>query len=352
MAREVPRPNRSQYAAARGVTAWYLDTYYGTSHDVGVAAMFCRADRVGHFAADADALAAGDSTALFRLLVTITMFQRRSDLQIMRVLRGIARRDAGEMTDAVTLQGLADAVDCPHASDLDSLIQRCDLAKHPSSKQGVCTSRPETACHMKRHTELLKRYGHFGKVPTSAALTLRANGASSLSDLRDRIWNDFECPTARAKALEQALSRSWRVSEKISAMFLSAVTNRNLSGALAPWCDGVDTSHFVVIDSNVDLFLKATGYSGPMTYGARREFIQRLSRRVRLDEHRTSLDRYDPRIVQQALYMFMSDSNRRASRRDCSHAAPVACRSCPAHVSRICSRRMDAGAEDAGGRHA
>lgn len=339
MASKVPQPNRRQYSAARAVTAWYLESYYGTPEDVGLPAMFCREDRVGHFAADAKALAAGDGDMLFRLLVTMTMFQRRSDRQIMRVLQGIAEQDAREMTDAETLLEFSDSLTCPNVGDLSALKERCDLAKDPVSKRGVCNTHPKTPCHLKRHTELLKRYGHFGKVPTSAALTLRTNGVKSLAELKDRIWEDTECPTERAMALEQAISHSWRVSKKIAAMFLSAVTNRDLSRSLTPWSAGVDTSHFVVIDSNVDLFLKAVGYAGPRSYEARREFIQTLSRKVNLDEHRAEMQRYNPRIVQQALYMFMSESNRRASDHDCSHASPSACASCSSTLFRICSRR-------------
>lgn len=339
MARAVLRPTRSQYAAARAVTAWYLNTYYETPEDVGVPWMFCREDRVGHFAVDADALAAGDGAALFRLLVAMTMFQRRSDLQIMRVLRGISRGDAEEMTEPVSLLQLVDSVECPHIKALASLKEQCDLSKDSVTKRGMCTARAGTACHLKRHTELLRRYGHFGKVPTSAALTLRAHEVSSLAELKGRIWGEIDNPTERARALEQAISRSWRVSEKISAMFLSAVTNRALSGRLAPWSEGVDTAHFVVIDSNVDLFLRAISYSGPMTYRARREFIQALALRVRLDKHRPDLGRFNPRLVQQALYMFMSESNRRASARDCSHLAPVSCGECPRALSRYCPRR-------------
>ena len=345
MAREVPRPSRQQYSAARAVASWYLDTYYQTIEDVGVPAMFCREDRVGHFAADAGALAAGDGEALFRLLVTMTMFQRRSDRQIMRVLRGIPDARAREMTSSVALLALADNVDCPNARSLAALKERCNLAKDPSTKKGVCGAQPDAACHLKHHTELLKRYGHFGKVPTSAALTLRAHGVTSLAELKDHVWHTIEAPAGRAIGLEDAISRSWRVSDKIAAMFLSAVSNRDLSGDLAPWADGVDASHFVVIDSNVDLFLKAVCYSGPMTYAARRLFIQTLARRVPLDEYREGLQRYNPRLVQQAIYMFMSESNRRASERDCSHSAPAACDACPRELSRNCPRRKEPTAE-------
>lgn len=335
----VPKPTRGQVNRARAVTAWYLSSYYGTSDDVGLPLMFCRADRVGHFAVDAAALASGEAHALFRLLVTMTMFQRRSDLQIMRVLQGIPEADARAMTDAGELLRLADAGPCELARDLQDIIGRCDLAKTPDTKLGTCGVRPAEPCYLKRHTELLKRYGHFGKVPTSAALMLRTHGATDLAQLKRRIWAETASPYQRATTLEAAISNSWRVSEKISAMFLSAVTNRDLSGDLAPWAEGVDSSHFVVIDSNVDLFLKAIKYDGPMTYRARRAFIQSLASRVRLDELDGDLQRYNPRLVQQALYMFMSESNRRASEGDCSNASPSTCATCPSTLTTLCPRR-------------
>jgi hypothetical protein len=310
--------------------------------------MFCRRDRVGYFAVDRSALAKGESEALFRLLVTMTMFQRRSDAQIMRVLRGIEHDDAGEMTNARRLFALADG-GCEYAQSLDALLDQCDLGKSPDTKRGTCGQHPSVACHLKRHTELLKRYGHFGKVPTSAALTLRAFGAADLSDLRTRVWNLYSDPHARAVALEEALSRSWRISNKIAAMYLSAVTNRDLSGDLAPWADGVDADHFVVIDSNVDLFLNSVGYTGPMTYRARRAFVQALAARIHLDEMHQGLSRYNPRIVQQALYMFMSESNRRDALVDCCHRSPSSCKSCPRTLATNCSLHAGARAKDHSG---
>ncbi len=329
-------PTPVQYAAARAVTSWYLRSYFGTEDDVGVAAMFCRPDRVGHFAVERGALRAGDPDALFRLLVTMTMFQRRSDLQIMRVLRGIAPADALELTDAARLLALADD-GCELARSLDTLLGRCDLGKCPETKRGLCGQRPDSACQLKRHTELLKRYGHFGKVPTAAALMLRARGVEDLPNLRDRIWEETADPHARALALEAAISRSWRISEKIAAMYLSALTNQDLSGELAPWSGGVDTDHFVVVDSNVDLFLKKIEYRGPMSYRGRRMFVQALAARIHLDELHPDVRRYNPRIVQQALYMFMSESNRRANLADCCHDAPVSCGRCPATLAARCS---------------
>ena len=332
-------PTRAQYRVTRAVVRWYLGAYFGTPHDVGVAAMFCEAEKVGHFAVSRDALTAGDPKALFRLLVAMTMFQRRQDAQIMRVLQGINKRDAYELTSPPRLLKLADSSSCGHLRSNEALLSSCDLYKDAETKLGGCYTYPEAECHLKRHTVLLKRYGHFGKVPTSAALMVRESGARDLSALHADIVRQHQRPDERARALELALSRAWRVSEKISAMFLSALTNADLSGALAPWAEGIDGSHFVVIDSNVDLFLTAVGYPGPWTYGGRRNFVQALAKRMRLDEMRPGLSRYNPRLVQQALYLFMSETNRRAADIDCSHLGVDACDVCPSVLRGVCSRR-------------
>lgn len=338
-------PTRTQYKLSRLIVRWYFDLYYRTPDDVGVAAMFCDPARVGYFAVDRESLVAGDGRALFRVLVAATMFQRRQDAQILRVLRGISEHDAQELTDANQLLQLADETQCDYLRTNAALLERCDLSKHPQTKQGICRSRPEVDCHLKRHTVRLKRYGHFGKVPTSAALNLRDNHVSDLAELRDAVLREFDEPVERAKALQRRISAAWRVSEKISAMFLSAVSNPDLSPGLAPWSEGIAWTQFVVIDSNVDLFLVRTGYQGPWTYSARAEFLRRLAGRVDLRDigSRTGqyLFRYNPRMLQQAIYLFMSESNRRSSERDCSRSSGTACISCPRLLRRFCAVRSN-----------
>ncbi len=330
-------PTRRQYRLAREITRWYLTRYHDTADDVGVAAMFCDPARVGHFAVERAAIAAGDPGALFRVLVTTTMFQRRSDAQIMRVLRGISEEDARELTEVASLLQLADTSRCDLLRSNHALLTECDLGKDPVTKLGRCGRHPRRRCHLKRHTSLLKRYGHFGKVPTSAALMVRETGLADLAALRLRILGSGRSPRERAVALQGEISRAWRVSEKISAMFLSAVCNPDLSPGLAPWSGGIDWSFFVVVDSNVDLFLRDSGYPGPWTYTARRSFIERLARRVDPSTTKPSLHKFNPRIVQQAIYLFMSVSNRRATTHDCMHAAPDSCATCPSALRGACA---------------
>ena len=339
------KAGRKSVAEARQLTAvlaavkWYLKTHYQRPTDPGMPAMFCDPERVGRFAVDEKALRRGDPASLFRTLIATTMFQRRQDQQIMRVLRHMPPRDALEVSDSEMLLALVDGAECDLVKSNATLLSGCDLAKDPTTRLGCCAARPGIACHLKRHTVALKRYGHFGKVPTSAALALREAGVTTLSGLRTQVLRRHSDPVERAAALEMALSRSWRISQKIACMFLATVATPDLSWPTAPWSRGVDWTRFVVIDSNVDRFLVSIGYRGRMTYDARRDFVLRISGEINL----CSLDRrikhaYNPRLVQQAMYAFMSASNRRALPEDCMHE-PSACGRCPGALRERCPVR-------------
>jgi hypothetical protein len=117
-------------------------------------------------------------------------------------------------------------------------------------------------------------------------------------------------------------------------MYLSAVSNPDLApDGEAPWTDGLDWTYFVAIDSNVDLALALLGYSGARSYEARRAFVQALARRIDLAALDARLRPYNPRLVQQAFYVFMSSANRRALPGDCMHAGAAACEECPRIVA-------------------
>ena len=336
-------PTKAQLGTALEVTRWYLATHYGTAAEPGMPTMFCDRERIGDLAIDREALKRGEADALFSLLVTTAMFQRLQDRIVMGILRGIDRDSARELTSQPRLLALADACACPHAQSTESLRLRCDLDKDTERGVGICQASPMTVCHLKRHTVTLRRYGHFGKMPTSIALALREQGAESLPALREHIFRSVDAPHARALVLEAALSRAWRVSQKIASMFLSAISNPDIAlDGQAPWQDGIDWSHFVVIDTNVDLFLSAVGYRGTMTYDARRSFIAALARPIDLSTLRPGLQPYNPRIVQQALYLFMSTANRKPLARDCAHRGASACTVCPSRMRSICPVRPSA----------
>jgi hypothetical protein len=318
---------------------WYLRLYHRTADDPGVARTFRDREKVGAFAVTTAGIRRGDPDELFRLLVATTMFQRRQDLQILRILRSMSAEQVNALTRPKRLLALVDEGSCVHMHSTAALHEACDLSKHPSSKVGVCAANARVACHLKVHTVLMRRYGHFGKVPTSAALMLREAGVDGLAGLRAKVLRMFRDPAERAVALEGELSRAWRVSSKIASMFLSSLATPDLAPGPTPWTRGIDWTHFVVIDSNVDLFLASIRYRGRGTYDARRTFVRELAHRIDLRRYDKRLRAFNPRLVQQAMYLFMSATNRKATARDCSHEGAAACRRCPNELRERCPVR-------------
>ena len=328
-------PTAAQVAKARAVTEWYRTTYYATSDDLGLASTFCDPTKVGHFAVGRAALESGDDDACFRLLVTVAMFQRLRDAFVMRILLSISAGDALELTDSAQLAALMKRSGCPNLRSNERLLAACNLRKDAEGR-GTCDFDSSCECHLKRHTELLKRYGHFGKMPTSAALAIR-EGGGGLKALHDAVWASTKCPEERAVALITELCKVWRISDKLSAMYLSLLCAPNLGLLTPPWSDGVDWTWFVVVDRNVDLFLSMVGYDGPGTYAARRAFVRALAREVDLSAIDPEWPSFHPRLVQQAMYLFMSASNRGGSTKDCSRLDR--CATCAEALRQLCPVR-------------
>lgn len=328
-------PSRAQVGIVRAITKWYLETYHGTPYDLGVPAMFMQPSLVGFFSLSAEEFERGNSRALFRLFVATILFQRRQDQQILRILRGLSAPRVRELTSVSGLLRMARNSPCRCVRTQALLLEECDLTKDAEGR-GICRTRAPVRCHLKRHSEWLRRYGHFGKVPTSASFMLQDAGASSMSALYENTVRLHREPRARAEVLADTLQRAWRVSEKISGMFLSMVTNPDLSSLVPPWRE-VDWSCFVAIDSNTDELLRSIGYSGARTYSARRLFLRKLADRVDLKRLKHSVTSYNPRIVQQAAYMFMSKANRSASPMDCWRNGN--CRRCTRQLRTRCPVR-------------
>ncbi len=329
-------PTPSQVRRVIAIVEWYLTRYFRTESDNGVLDMYCDRARVGSFAVRRDSVLAGQPAALFRVLITTAMFQRQRDAQVLRILRGVPSSDARRICSQRSLLRLARLSPCECMRTSDALKTHCDLSKDPSTKLGVCTQNRDLECHLKRDTEVLRRYGYFGKVPTSIAFAVSESGGRDLRELREHVLRQATSPRDAAVRLEAALCRAFRVEKKIANMFLSVVSNPDLCGGEAPWSDGVDWSWFVVVDSNVDLFLKEIGFSGPWTYETRRRFVRSLGRKVDLSAFDNDLRPFNPRLVQQALYSFMSKSNRTLSQRDCSNEGAAVCGACSRLLRSLC----------------
>ncbi len=325
-------PTRSQIATTREVVRWYLTTHYRRAGDVGLIDTFVDPARVGAFAVSKAAIESGESAQLFRLLVTVAMFQRLRDTHVMGILRRVPPDAADELTTVERLVARARTDACRHALSPEALAADCSLRKDEAAR-GTCAERARGACYLHGHTELLRRYGHFGKVPTSAALVVERAGDGDLNELRRRVYARESSALARAQQLESVLSESWRISDKIASMYLSLLTVPDL-GLIPPWREGLDWTWFVVVDQNVDAFLTSIGYAGGTAYVHRRAFVRELASRIDLTTLDTRLEQHNPRLVQQAMYLFMSRANRQASPDDCMRSA--SCSACPRALRQRC----------------
>lgn len=165
------------------------------------------------------------------------------------------------------------------------------------------------------------------------------------TQLRAQIWEPTVDPHARAIALERAISRTWRVSEKIAAMYLLGLTNRDLSGdpravgrrrgQQSLRCHRQQRRSL----SQGDRLPRADDLPGTESFS-----FNRSQHVLAVDEFRPGVRRYNPRLVQQALYMFMSESNRRANTADCCYDAHPPCGRCPPALALHCSLNATPGA--------
>ncbi len=309
--------------------------HFRSQTEPGTVKMFSNRKLLGAARTPARAVAANDGKALFRVLVATAMFQRQRDVQVQRILRSLSPREAAELLDPRALVLAARRSPCRHLRSVTELHEVCDLTKNGATP--VCGANPRAACPPKKHARMLRRYGDFGKLPISAALVVETEG--SLPKLRARVLREFDHPHERALQLEAAIARVWRVSTKIAAMFLSCIANPDLSPE-APWADALDWTHFVVIDSNVDTFLASIGYVGDDDYEAKRAFVRALALAIDLRALDGRLRHaFNPRLVQQAMYLFMSTANRRAAPRDCSLLGAAACGKCVPALSSRCPVR-------------
>lgn len=334
------QPTTRQVRITQRIVEWYLDNYWLSPMDMGTPDMFFDRDLVGEFAVSPTEFEAGEPQALARMLVAVSLFQRLRDQLVLRILRGASSSHVDELTALDRLAKSAESAECSARRDLESLRSKCDLTKDAEGR-GVCSRQRRGSCTLHQHTQILKRYGHFGKVPTSLALALAAYGASTLSELYQMTLASHRTRASRAEALEQTLCAAWRVNKKIATMFLSLVATPGLSRRTPPWRAGVAWERFVVVDSNLDEYLRGVGYSGSSSYDSRRSFIIALAARIDLRQYSWQLQRFNPRVVQQAIFAFTGRSNRRANESDCSYSEPPSCRACPRVLSSRCPVRRN-----------
>lgn len=315
------------------IVGWYAETAYGTWEGAGQVPFYCDPERVGGFAVSPARLAAGDDEALFRLLVTLAMYQSRRDVDIMALQRGMPHKQVMQLTAPRTLTTLVDRGRCEHLRSAYRFDVHCSVRRDFARDGATCDHRPRTPCHVKDATMAIRRMGDMGMIGTSAWLHLRDDGGGLSAQLR-RVCGESSDPSARADAMVTYLAGFHRIAVKLATMFVSAVATPALAPGLTPWWPFLDGNDLVVVDANVIRVIDGFRTRGPKTYQARAAWLRRAAGRLDLRRFRPDWPQTSARLVQQAIYVFASGSNRRARGDTCLAADRCRLTSCPFHAPR------------------
>jgi hypothetical protein len=300
-------------------------SWYSEERRVEDVPFYCDPTRIGAFALEPDELAAGTDAAIFRLFVTLSMYQALRDVVIMRRQRTLPRTSMRVVADVATVKRSLSRHACPTLRSFEAFEEECDVAKYGDDLD--CGTCPGVACHVKDATRVFNRMGDMGKLPTSAWLRLWQGGG--VRSLLHDVCREAPSPTARAALLVERFAAVHRVGRKLATMFVSALSTPALAPGLTPWFPEIDGNELVVVDTNVARAVDALRAPGARkTYDARERWVRKQAAVINLRELRPDLPRYSPRLVQQALYVFCSRSNRVAEGDVCA-ARTVPCAGCP-----------------------
>lgn len=311
----------SAVGTVKRVVAWYFSHVYAQHEGPGSTPFYCDAARVGFFAVSRAELMRANDESLFRLFVTLAMYQGLRDVVIMRRQRSLSRQEVDAVTDVAKISYFAREHSCRAPRSPASFEALCRPTKEGRAVD--CLQSPGTPCAVKDASAAFNRMADMGKLPTSAWLEVWNRGglASALASVR----SENVSPQERARSLVRRFSQIHRVGRKLASMFVSALSTPALAPDLTPWFPEIDGNDLVVVDTNVARAADALRAAGaPQTYDAREEWIREIARSIDLRAFRRELPAYSPRVVQQALYAFGSLSNR-THRDDSCAQAPAGC---------------------------
>lgn len=303
----------------RAIVRWYF--YEGRVEGVP---FYCDPARIGTFAVEPEELASGSDAAVFRLFITLSMYQALRDVVIMRVQHSLPRSSMRVVADVARVKRSILRHACPMLGSVEVFEEGCDVAKDGDTID--CGACPGVACHVKDATRIFNRMGDMGKLPTSAWFRFRQDGG--MRALLTDVCRVEPSPRKRAELLVRRFAAVHRVGRKLAAMFVSALSTPALAPGVTPWFPDIDGNELVVVDTNVARAVDVLRKPGAAkTYDARERWVREQAAQLDLSEFRPDLPRYSPRLVQEALYAFCSKSNRVARADACSRRT-TPCASC------------------------
>ena len=287
--------------------SWYFSNLYGVSEGPGTLPFYCDVDKVGDFAVAPEDLAAGEDAAVFRLLVTLSMYQALRDVVIMRHQRSLPKTATRTVADLISVNRSVTKHNCPTLLTIDGFEEGCNVFKY--GRRVDCLRWPGANCHVKDATVVFNRMGDMGKLPTSAWLRHWKSGG--VRKVIAEVCRREASPTRRASLLVEHFAQIHRVGRKIATLFVSLLSTEPLAPGLTPWFPDIDGNELVVVDTNVARAVDNLRPKGAAkTYQAREQWICEQAAKIDLRKYRSELPAYSPRLVQQALYAFCSKSNR------------------------------------------
>jgi len=309
--------------------SWYFGEVSARRAGQGLLPFYCDPERVGAFAVAPADLAAGGDSAIFRLLVTLSMYQALRDVEIMRQQRSMNRAAVRVVADLGRVKLSIEKHVCLALLSADTFEGGCDVSKVGETVD--CATCPGARCHVKEATVAFHRMGDMGKLPTSAWLRFWKDGG--VRELLADICRQEDLPTKRATLLVKRFAQIHRVGRKLATMFVSALSTPALAPGLTPWFPDIDGNALVVVDTNVARAVDALRRPGSSkSYEAREAWVREQAALIDLRAFSPSVPGYSPRLVQEALYAYCSRSNRlahgdRCATRSttCSGCAPSIC---------------------------
>jgi len=310
------------------VVAWYVDRIYGTIEGPGTTPFYCDPEKVGLAAVDPRALAQADEAALFKLFLSLAMYQARRDVVIQAQQRGWNRTEATSLLSLSGLQRRMRSCPCPHLANPGRFEQACTVIKVGKT---ITCDYSALACPVRDAARVWGRMADLGKLPTSAYWRIWAKGGTT--NLIQQASRESD-PTLRLESVIAEFAQVFRVGRKLATLFVSAVSTPALAPGLTPWWPNLDGNLAVVLDTHATrAVVHLAGKAAGSTYQSRVDWLRRVSENLDLTRFHCVFPSFSPRLVQQALYAFCSKSNRLAWDRLCPHEEAGQCHSglCPFH---------------------
>jgi hypothetical protein len=305
---------RGARKALRQITRWYFTKAYGSWEGPGILPYYCDPGRVGAFAVSPQALAAEEEEALFRLFVGMSMYQARRDVIIMKQQRGMTDLVVNRMASLPLVRNSIRSSSCSYLQEAESFEGGCSVRKRDG--QVDCAEPAASGCHVRLASAALRRYGDSGKLPTSAWLRIWRHGG--LAHLLSAVCRHDRNPVKRAELLVRELSKVFRVGRKLASMFVSALSVPALAPGLTPWFPRIDGASLVVIDTHVAFAIRRLSPKPLTGYERQSEWLRSQAAAIDLRVFGDHLPRVSARMVQQAVCVFGSRSNRAANHDTCS----------------------------------